>query len=73
MCLDSRLVSWANGVDKTLSAGSAPEAADDLSRPHLSPLALLRAKLCEAVAVHICLDVPAHGNADTNQAALVGV
>lgn len=58
------LLFQANGVEKAVPAGRAPEAADDLSRPHLSPLALLRAELCEAVAVHVCLDVPAHGKAD---------
>lgn len=65
MCLDFRLGTQANGFNETVPASRAPEAADDLSCPHLSPLALLRAKLCEAIAVHVCLDVPAHGNADT--------
>lgn len=53
--------SLAAPADRFNEAGPAcrpPEAADHLSRPDLPSLALLRAELREAVAVHVRLDKP---------------
>lgn len=52
------LAAPADCFDKASPGGHPPEAADDLSRPNLTSLALLRAELREAVAVHVRLNEP---------------